>query len=342
MSQLHTTKSGAVIGDRVVVRYLLGDSTPADWRGNPDAAQSDVTGVLLDDTDPLRLERDGEVVSIPAATVTSVRLLSATPVRNKGIRALEGVAARSWPGVETAWIAGWFVRAGHGFSRRANSAIPLDMSAHPDATTLARIARWYAERDLPPLLALPERLVKAATVGGVQDIEVQMLTCDAAPLTARLAGSRSDAVRLSDEPDAEWLAAYTGHRAGDDTDVEDATDAVRQVVTAGDGPPVFAAIRDESSAVIAIGRGVVTESPDGRRWLGLSALWTDPERRRTGLSSQILAELVAWGAEHGADHAYLQVETTNRLAGAWYRRLGFGLHHSYRYVMLDTPAPGDH
>ncbi|WP_231498988.1 N-acetyltransferase, partial [Gordonia alkanivorans] len=228
MSQLHTTKSGAVIGDRVVVRYLLGDSTPADWRGNPDAAQSDVTGVLLDDTDPLRLERDGEVVSIPAATVTSVRLLSATPVRNKEIRALEGVAARSWPGVETAWIAGWFVRAGHGFSRRANSAIPLDMSAHPDATTLARIARWYAERDLPPLLALPERLVKAATVGGVQDIEVQMLTCDAAPLTARLAGSRSDAVRLSDEPHAEWLAAYTGHRAGEDTDVEDATDAVRQ------------------------------------------------------------------------------------------------------------------
>ncbi|MBM7278169.1 GNAT family N-acetyltransferase [Gordonia rubripertincta] len=337
MSQLHTTKSGAVIGDRVVVRYLLGEATPADWRGNPDAAQSDVTGILLDDADPLRLERDGEVVSIPAAAITSVKLLSATPVRNKEIRTLESVAARSWPGVETAWIAGWFVRAGHGFSRRANSAIPLDMSAHPDATTLARITQWYAERDLPPLLALPERLLKAATVGGTEDLEVQMLTSAVAPLKERLAGARSAAVRLADRPDTDWLAAYTGHRAGDDTG------SVRQVVTAGDGPPVFAAIRAaESSAAVAIGRGVVTESPDGRRWLGLSALWTEPERRRTGLSSQILAELVAWGAEHGADHVYLQVETTNRLAGAWYRRLGFGLHHSYRYVMLDTPAPGDH
>ncbi|MHC3004484.1 N-acetylglutamate synthase, CG3035 family [Gordonia sp. GN26] len=338
MSQPHTTKSGAVIGDRVVVRYLLGEATPADWRGNPDAAQSDVTGILLDDTDPLRLERDGEVVSIPAAAITSVKLLSATPVRNKEIRALEGVAARSWPGVETAWIAGWFVRAGHGFTRRANSAIPLDMSAHPDATTLARITQWYADRDLPPLLALPERLLKAATVGGTEDIEVQMLTSAVAPLTERLTESRSDAVHLADQPDTDWLAAYTGHRAGDDTDLDHA-DAVRQVVTAGDGPPVFATIPDTgSSAAVAIGRGVVTESPDGRRWLGLSALWTDPERRRTGLSSQVLAELVAWGAEHGADRAYLQVETTNRLAGAWYRRLGFGLHHSYRYVTLDTPS----
>ncbi|SDU67235.1 N-acetylglutamate synthase, CG3035 family [Gordonia westfalica] len=334
MAQQHTPRSGAVIGDRVVVRYLLGESTPADWRGNPDAAQSDVTGFLIDDADPVRLERDGEVVSIPAAAITSVKLLSAKPVRNKEIRALEGVAARSWPGVETAWIAGWFVRAGHGFSRRANSAIPLDMSAHPDATTLGRIAQWYADRDLRPLLALPERLLKASVVGGVEDVEVQMLTCDVTVLTGRLGEFGSDAVRLADEPDADWLAAYTGHRSGGDTD------AARQVVTAGDGPPIFAAIVDaESSAVTAIGRGVVTESPDGRKWLGLSALWTDPERRRSGLSTRVLAALVAWGADHGADAAYLQVETTNRVAGAWYRRLGFGLHHTYRYITPDVPSP---
>ncbi|MCZ4650171.1 GNAT family N-acetyltransferase [Gordonia amicalis] len=333
MSQLHTTKSGAVIGDRVVVRYLLGQSTPADWRGNPGAAQSDVTGILIDDADPIRLERDGEVVSVPASSVTSVRLLSARPVRNSEIRTLEGVAARSWPGVETAWIAGWFVRAGHGFSRRANSAVPLDRSAHPDATTLGRIAQWYADRGLPPLLALPERLLTASTVGGVDDVEVQMLTADLPALATRLAGSRSGTVRLADDPDVDWVSAYSGHRSGHDAH------AVREVVTAGDGPRAFAAIHaDGSTEAIAIGRGVVTESPDGLRWLGLSALWTDPERRRSRLSSQVLAELVAWGAEHDAGRAYLQVETTNRLAGAWYRRLGFGLHHSYRYVTPAIPA----
>ncbi len=326
------SSSGAVVGDRVVVRYLLGESTPADWRGNPDAAQSDVTGILVDDADPLRLERDGEVVSIPVDAVTSVRLLSARPVRNSEIRALEHVAARAWPGVEHAWIDGWFCRAGHGFSRRANSAVPLEMSARADLPTLQRIARWYAERGLPPLLALPDRLMKASTVGGVEDIEVQALTCDLSQLSDRLAGTVSAPAVLTDTPDESWLTAYSARGTVDDLG------SVRAVVAAGQGPPVFARI-DENGAVASIGRAVVTEAGDGRRWLGLTALWTDPSRRGSGLSTRVLGTLAAWGTANGADSAYLQVETTNRTAGAWYRRLGFGLHHTYRYLTPDISTP---
>ncbi|MEO9326499.1 N-acetylglutamate synthase, CG3035 family [Gordonia aurantiaca] len=326
--------SGAVVGDRVVVRYLLGEATPADWRGNSDAAQSDVTGVLLDDGDPLRLERDGDVVSIPHAAVTSVRLLSARPVRNSEIRTLEHVGARSWPGVDTTWIEGWFCRAGRGFSRRANSALPLEMSARADLETLQRIARWYAEHDLPPLLALPDRLMKASTISGVEDIEVQALTCDLASLAEALSETSSAAVVLTDVPAPDWLVAYAGTRTTDDTE------AVRAVVTAGEGPPVFARIDADppGDAPASIGRGVVTEATDGRKWLGLTALWTDPRRRGEGLSTQVLKALVTWGLENGAESAYLQVETTNRLAGSWYRRLGFGLHHTYRYLTPDIPT----
>jgi len=326
--------SGAVVGDRVVVRYLLGDATPADWRGNPDAAQSDVTGILVDDADPLRLERDGELVSIPHAVVTSVRLLSARPVRNSEIRTLEHVAARSWPGVDTAWIAGWFCRAGRGFSRRANSALPLERSARSDLAALREIARWYAEHGLPPLLALPDRLMTASTVGGVEGIEVQTLTCDLTSLAETLSGTTASAVALTDTPAPDWLTAYAGNRTTGDAE------AVRAVVTAGEGPPVFARIGADSTdrGSASIGRGVVTEATDGRKWLGLSALWTDPERRGAGLSTQVLAALVAWGRENGAESAHLQVETTNRLAGSWYRRLGFGLHHTYRYLTPDVHA----
>lgn len=316
--------SGAVVGDRVVVRYLLGDSTPADWRGNPAAAQSDVTGVLLDDSDPLRIRRDDEELSIPSAAITSVRLLSAKPVRNSEIRALEHAAAAAWPGVETAWIDGWFVRAGHGFSRRANSAVPLQRNARPDAPTLRRIAGWYAERDLPTLLALPERLIPPTAVSGDPDVEVQILTVDLSDLVARVENAPRTA-RLTSGPDSGWLRAYTSGRASHRT--EDAAG----VVTAGNGPLAFATLGDTA----AIGRGSVTESPDGRRWLGLTALWTDPEQRGAGLASDVVAALTGWGVEHGADSAYLQVESTNRVAGSWYRRLGFGLHHTYRYLTPD-------
>ncbi|WP_439031468.1 N-acetylglutamate synthase, CG3035 family [Gordonia terrae] len=326
-------RSGAVVGDRVVVRYLLGESTPADWRGDPGAAQSDVTGILIDDADPLRLRRDGEELAIPSAAITSVRLLSAKPVRNSEIRTLEQVAARSWPGVDTDRIDGWFVRSGYGFSRRANSAVPLDRHAHPDASTLRRIARWYAERDLPPLLSLPERLIRPAAIGGAEGVEVQMLTCPMPRLIESLGGHRRAAVRLGNTPDPSWLTSYAGTRPTDDRH----PDAVREVVEAGEGLLAFASSEDAG----AIGRGAITESQDGTLWLGLSAMWTDPARRRTGLSSAVAAELVAWGARHGADAAYLQVESTNRVAGSWYRRMGFGLHHTYRYLTPDVPPDAE-
>ena len=53
-----------------------------------------------------------------------------------------------------------------------------------------------------------------------------------------------------------------------------------------------------------------------------------------GLAGQVLAALLGWGRERGADTVYLQVDAANRAPGAWYRRLGFGLHHEYGYVRL--------
>ncbi|MFT4394137.1 GNAT family N-acetyltransferase [Gordonia lacunae] len=323
--------SGAVVGDRVVVRYRLGDATPADWRGDPAAARSDVTGILLDDAGPLRIRRDDEELSIPLAAVTSVRLLSAKPVRNSEIRSLEGAAAAAWPGVDTEWLDGWFLRSGHGFSRRANSAVPLGRHARPDASTLRRIGEWYADRDLPALLALPERLIPPTAVVGDPGVEVQMLTADLAALHARVGERTSRPVRLETAPDAGWLRAYSTGRSSRQPD------AATGVVTAGDGPLTFATIGDAT----AIGRGSVTEAPDGRRWLGLTALWTEPSARGNGLSSDVVAALTAWGVRQGADAVYLQVESDNRVAGSWYRRLGFGLHHTYRYLTPDLPAtPG--
>ncbi|MFE0750762.1 GNAT family N-acetyltransferase [Gordonia sp. NPDC058843] len=324
---MEVSVSGAVVGDRIVVRYLLGDSTPADWRGNPAAAQSDVTGILVDDSDPLRIRRDAEELSIPFATITSVRLLSAKPVRNSEIRGLEHAAAVAWPGIDTEWIDGWFLRAGHGFSRRANSAVPLDRHARPDAPTLQRIADWYAARNLPPLLALPERLIPLNAVSGTSDVEVQMLTSDLPALRSRVQ-TLSHTVHIAPSPDSGWVNAYV---AGRETR---ATEAATEVVTAGTGPLAFATVGDAE----AIGRGSVTQAPDGHRWLGLTALWTDPIKRGGGLSSAVVAALTAWGVEHGADSVYLQVESTNRLAGSWYRRLGFGLHHTYRYLTPDLPT----
>ncbi len=314
------------IGDRVVVRYRLGNRTPADWRGNPTATLSDVTGLLVDDGDPLVVDRDGTREAVPRTAISSIRILSRVTVRNSQIRALEGAAAAAWPGVESTIVAGWLLRSGRGFTRRANSAIPLEFGARADAATLGEIRAWYRERGLPMLVALPDRLVPAGQITGRPvsgEIDVLVRDVDGFPAAA------DPAVGLATAPTPAWLRAYRGP----EVDVDTAT----AVVSASRGPVTFAAVEDDTAELggpRSIGRGSVTAAEDGTRWLGLTAIWTHPARRRSGLAGAVLSTLVAWGIDEGAERIYVQVEGDNRVAGNWYRALGFGLHHTARYLEI--------
>lgn len=185
-------------GDRIVVRYRLGAGGPADWRTAPGAqragrdaaapdpalvhspALSDVTGFLIErNDDELLVERDGARERIPAAAITSLRRLSATPVRNSEIRALERALTEATPAAERVELDGWILSASPDAAEvtrparsapaaesapRANAAVPLAFGASPAALTA--ITAWYLDRGLPARVVVPERLLRIADVTG--------------------------------------------------------------------------------------------------------------------------------------------------------------------------------
>ncbi|HMS74827.1 MAG: GNAT family N-acetyltransferase [Gordonia sp.] len=325
--------SEPLIGDRVVVRYRLGADTPADWRGAPNPATtsgpslSDVTGVVVGDgADRIRLDRDDTVVEIPRSAVTSIRVLSLRTVRNSEIRAVEYAAAHAWPGTESQWIDGWLVRAGGGYTRRANCAVPIDIGARADGPTLSAITDWYRDRSLPPQLAWPDRLLPAAHLPGRIEQPVQVLTAEIAQVTG---GTSTAEVICEPAAGSEWLDV----RLDPATSPADHAMAAAVISSVRNGRLVFAGIRDDER-LVAIGRGAITPTAAGNPVLGVTALHTLSGHRGRGLGGQVLAALLGWGRDLGAGTAYLQVDAANRAAGAWYRRLGFGLHHQYGYVRL--------
>jgi len=289
-----------VLGSRVSLRYRLpaGSAKPL----------TDVIGHLerLEPTVLIRT-KDGELVDIAPADVVTVRELSHTPVRASQIRALEHAAALAWPGVEQQWSGGWLLRAGHGITSRANSAIPLDVSAQ--IAHLAVVRDWYRERDLPAWLALPERLLPIRTPG-IKPARVMVREPATAPTTPT--------ATLAQQPDAQWLAIY-------ERDVP--VDVLTAVI---DGRLTFATVSG-----CAVGRGAVTTAPDGTPWLGISSVRVSPAHRGQGHARAVCEALLAWGAESGARRAYVQVEVDNHAAIALYTTLGFRLHHQTRYVAVE-------
>ncbi|MEV0295657.1 GNAT family N-acetyltransferase [Nocardia sp. NPDC050710] len=327
-----TTESAAQppeipLGRRVVLRYRL----PA---GYPQPL-TDVIGELVS-MDPLTVRAaDGQLISISPDRVVALKALGPRPIRTSEIRALETAAAHAWPGLEQAWIDGWLLRAGNGYTGRANSAVPLGYSGAPallTAETVHRIGEWFTGHGLPLQLLLPDRLApvphgwRTWNETAVLGIDIENFVLPQGP----------PMVRIASAPDAAWLDMHRYRGENPAAQAVSAPVPVPEVLTAvHEGEVGFASLGVPQP--IAIGRGAITDAPDGRRWIGLTCVAVGAEHRRHGLGSLVCAELIRWGHDRGATHAYVQVEVENTGALALYRDLGFLDHHGYRYA---APAPG--
>jgi N-acetylglutamate synthase len=248
---------------------------------------------------------------------------------------LERVAAAHWRGTEEEWLGDWLLRAAGGFTGRANSALPLGDPGLPLDDALAVVTRWYRERGLPPMIAVPVPLDagvpgEADGMGRALD---EHLACRSWPVRPGpafvmvadlplaipadgLTGGR--AVQISAEPDDAWAARY--HYRGQDH----LPPVARQVLTSA-REQAFVSVRDGHD-VLAIARLSIADG-----WAGLTAVEVHPGHRRQGLGVVITAASCEVAGRRGISSVFLQVEADNAPAQALYKRLGFTYSHRYHY-----------
>jgi ribosomal protein S18 acetylase RimI-like enzyme len=237
---------------------------------------------------------------------------------------LERIAAGGWPGLRQAWLGDWLLRAGTGWTGRANSVLPIGDPGLPLDDALTRVHEWYAEQGLPPLfqVALPccAPLDQALQERGWEPYNFSgVLTADVADVLATTPAGPVPRVELRETPDADWLAAYN-YRGGA------LPPGAEETLRAGDRP-LFARI-EADGRIVAIGRFSVSGP-----WVGVTAVEVDPAARRRGLAGHLMREGLR---QLSATACYLQVADTNAPALALYARLGFFRHHSYRYLREKT------
>lgn len=349
------------VGRRVIVRRALTDKE-ALANGKK---TTDVIGHVLS-MDPfvvrpqvragMRADESVAAVDFSDKHILIVKALPDHPVRNSDIRAVETATAKAFPGIAHVVESGWLLRAGDGITERSNSALPLEPGASTQPVPLEKIKSFYDSHDLPVRIAIPDRIAKPAqalvagpewTVGPNIVVMTRSLDGDLPPAVL---GAESDSaeqvldehsaelanveVDIADQPDDDWLELY--HFRGT-TLPEHALQLLRNEI---DGRMCFGRLQvpddnaPEGMRTVAITRGTLTESDDGRVWLGFSAVEVAADMRRRGLGTLLGIHMMHWGAQHGADSAYLQVLGSNEAGIALYRTLGFTEHHRHRYAEL--------
>jgi N-acetylglutamate synthase len=240
---------------------------------------------------------------------------------------LERLAARSWRGLEEEAFGDWLLRAGGGFTGRANSVLVTGDPGRPLPEAVATVTRWYADRGLRPRAQVPlpgaeEADAAFAAAGWDRDEDVLVLAAPLVPWPAR-----DVAVDLLPEPDDAWLAGYQYRGTP--------LPAVARAVLTNAEQPVFAAVRlaPSPAPLAAVARGVLVDG-----WLVVTAVTVDEQHRRQGLGTAVMAALGAWAWERGGHSCLLQMVASNEPALALYRRLGFTEHHRYHY-RLGPAAP---
>jgi ribosomal protein S18 acetylase RimI-like enzyme len=305
------------LGRRVSVRRVL--SRRPDGR----PLFGDVVGdlVRLDASVALIETRHGPV----EVAVDSVNIAKLAPPSTADELALQAVAAAGWRPAESAHLGGWVLRANGGFSGRANSVLPLRAPGLDLDDAVRQAGAWYAQRGLPLKLLVPteaRRLLDAglAERGWPVDYDVNLLAGRLDQLRAEPDGDVH--IVIAAQPDEAWFGRYH-----DGAEIS----AVGRALLTRHDQAGFASLLD-GEQVVAVGRGTIDDG-----WLGITAIEVDPRRLRSGLATTAMAALWNWGRDRGATSSYLQVRADNAPAVALYTKLGYWLHHEYRYRTQPEP-----
>ena len=313
--------AGALPNERWVVRYWLPGGEATDVIGWIEAL--DATTVRLSVVDsPSQVVQRSVIIAARRAPAAAggpdPRRISAHDVQRHTV---QGWLAWHEP------LGEWTLRAGCGFTGRANSCHAVGDPGVSMPEAAERIIAFAIDHEIP---ALAQVIEGAPEEQALRDLDWVGAHQPTVVLVSRLAdflaGRPADpVVQIRDRLQADWELAYQCSRP------TSADPGIVQMILDGSPPRAFAAVAgeaaDDCGDLVAIARG--HQSGD---WLGLSSIWTRPDHRQRGLATAMMATLGHWAARQGARYVYVQVATVNQAGIATYTRLGFAPHHRYLYL----------
>jgi N-acetylglutamate synthase len=236
-------------------------------------------------------------------------------------RRVEEASLNAWPALQQSLFDGWVLRFSRGFTKRANSIVPLYPSQQSAIEKIRYCENLYARERLNTIFRLTT-VVDSAPLDALLSQRGYRRVDQTRVLTRDLGASRFESpAHFRRIPRDEWIDCYA--RAAE---VPASAQQLHALLLGGIRTEhVFGAIFVDGVAV-ACGVAVLE-----RELVGLFDIVTHPAARRRGHAGTLVESLLGWGVSAGAGHAYLQVVEANEPGRALYRQLDFEDLYQYWY-----------
>ena len=263
----------------------------------------------------------GRVLSRAAVSAATNVAMIPTMADLQLCRRVEEASLNAWPALHQSLLDGWVLRFARGFTKRANSIVPLYPSQQEPLDKIRFCENLYARERLKTIFRLTTASDAAAldavlAARGYQAVDLTRVLIRDVVTTGLTAHTT-----FAELPRTQWLDAYT-HIAG----VPAGARQLHAMLLAGIRTEHTFGVITTDGVPVACGIAVIE-----RELVGLFDIATDPSARRQGHARTLVESLLVWAAGHGASRAYLQVVDANQPGRALWQSLGFDDLYRYWY-----------
>ncbi|KAI9638898.1 GCN5-like N-acetyltransferase [Dioszegia hungarica] len=219
---------------------------------------------------------------------------------------------------------GWLIRSSAGYTKRGNSASPLDPSTPLTEASLAGIKSKLRPPAIIRITPLAheedDELLEQLGWKHLDPSIVMTRTLDRRPP----ASDSTLKTSVSSAPTSSWVRGFATASNLSPSHTETFRSTLNLIRT----PfiPAYITLLDQASHAVAYGQAVRSDHV-----VGLYNIVVSAEHRGKGYGRAVTQALLDWGRAEGATTAYLQVTVGNAVGRRMYERMGFEEAYRYHY-----------
>ncbi|MCM1991847.1 GNAT family N-acetyltransferase [Oceanirhabdus seepicola] len=241
------------------------------------------------------------------------------------IKKIEEFSMNAFPALSTVLLNGWVLRFSDGYAKRANSVNLIYECSIDVLKNIEICEEMYKRNNLDTVFKLTEKEdnneidVMLSERGYEYVAKTNIMLKEIADF--KISKEEKQGFVVYRELRNDWLVAFTQINKISSQNASVLQKMLQRII-----PDVYYGAIVENGEIIAVGMGVAEQG-----YVGMYDIYVHDDKRRKGLGTKIMNNLIYEALKDGCTHSYLQVVDENEKAKNLYNKLGYEKQYSYWY-----------